>query len=83
MTESAVFYEKESEGLGSAFLDEIERAITKICDHKEIGRLYIGNIRQYTLTRFPYSILYLVENQEIIVVAIAHHRRKPGFWRNR
>ena len=83
MTESAVFYEKESQGLGSDFLDEIEDTIAILCEHSVIGQLYSGNLRRYVLARFPYSILYSVEDNEIVIFAIAHHRRKPGFWKNR
>jgi plasmid stabilization system protein ParE len=41
------------------------------------------NVRAKSLKRFPYSVLYSVENNEIVVLAIAHQSRKPGCWRDR
>ncbi len=61
ITESAVFYENESEGLGADFLDEIDRAILRICEIPEIGQIYSPNLRRFVLARFPYSILYSVK----------------------
>lgn len=42
-----------------------------------------SDARRKVLSRFPYSIFYVVENDTVIVVAIAHHTRRPGYWRPR
>lgn len=42
-----------------------------------------GEVRVRTIARFPYRIYYRARPDEIVVVAIGHHRRKPGFWRSR
>lgn len=83
MTESAVFYERESKGLGTDFLDEVDRAVSRICEHPEIGQTYSLNLRRFVLVRFPYSILYSIKDYEVIIFAVAHHKRKPGFWKDR
>ncbi len=83
MTESAVFYERESKGLGSDFLDEVDRVVAQIRDYPQIGQAYTPNFRRYVLARFPFSILYAVEENELLIIAVAHHKRKPGFWKNR
>lgn len=83
MTESAVFYERESKGLGSDFLDEVESAIARICEYPEIGQVYSSKLRRFVLARFPYSVLYSIEDNELVIFAVAHHKRKPGFWKDR
>jgi hypothetical protein len=41
------------------------------------------DVRPRVLQRFPYSIIYLVERNEIVIVAVAHHKRRPGYWLDR
>lgn len=49
----------------------------------ELGAPWRGTNRRMPLRRFPYSIVYLLLPEEIRVIAIAHQRRKPGYWRGR
>jgi len=83
MTESAIFYEEKSVGLGSDFLDEVQSAIERICENPKIAAKETDLIRRYALSRFPYSIFFLEEGGEILILAVAHHKRMPGFWKNR
>ncbi len=39
--------------------------------------------RKHNLRKFPYKVVYQLKNNEIIVIAFAHHKRKPGYWKNR
>lgn len=41
------------------------------------------DVRRRVLRRFPYSVIYLLERREIVIVAIAHHKRRPGYWLQR
>jgi plasmid stabilization system protein ParE len=42
-----------------------------------------SDIRRKILHKFPYSIFYIVENDAVVIVAIAHHKRRPGYWKPR
>ncbi|MEO7732047.1 MAG: type II toxin-antitoxin system RelE/ParE family toxin [Kofleriaceae bacterium] len=42
-----------------------------------------SEVRRKVLRRFPYSIFYLVEHDAVVIVAIAHHKRRPGYWKQR
>jgi plasmid stabilization system protein ParE len=83
ITEPAAFNEKESKGLGTDFLDEIENAISMICENPEVAQIYSSEMRGFVLARFPYSLIYVVEKENILIVAVAHHRREPRYWKNR
>lgn len=83
MTESAIFYEGKSVGLGSEFLNDVERSIQKICDNPLLGHKETERIRRLILVRFPYSIFYLEEDGEILILSVAHQKRRPGYWKNR
>ena len=83
MTEAALFYEEQFPGLGTDYLDDIQRCIDRIRSHPEIGQIIQGTIRRSQASRFPYSILYTIENDHILIIAVAHNRRKPFYWKER
>ena len=79
------WYENEWIGLGLEFLDEVDRSIHLISETPDIWRNYDGIpcARRLNVHRFPYYIAYRHLNSLIQIVAIAHHHRKPGYWKNR
>ncbi len=83
INEAADFYDLKAPGLGSAFLDEVERAIETISQHPEAAPLVRAGIRKKSILKFPYSLLYSVRPQEIRLLAVAHQKRRPFYWRSR
>ena len=72
-------------GLGSAFADEFEIALDLIISFPSAWPPLAarGTVRRCLLRRFPYGIVYAVLGDEILVLAIAHARRSPRYWRHR
>ena len=58
LNETAQYYDSESSGLGSAFLDEVERCTQAIVNFPEAGPLIMWTIRRRLVLRFPYAVLY-------------------------
>jgi len=83
MTDASVFYEAATSGLGAGFLDEIQRVVNILRDHPELGQPVGRGLRRALLHRFPFSIIYSVEIDALLIVAVAHQRRQPDYWRNR
>ena len=83
MTEAALFYEAARSGLGDTFLDDIQHAIESVRRHPELGESVAFGFRRVLVRRFPFSIIYAVEPEGIAVVAIAHQRRRPEYWKGR
>ncbi len=84
LTEGALFYEREAYAeVGHAFIAEVERSVRLLAEHPELGARWRGAIRRLPLRRFPYSVVYYLHDSEIRILAIAHQRRKPGFWQGR
>jgi toxin ParE1/3/4 len=83
INEAADFYDLASPGLGSEFLDEIEHTIRSISEFPEAGPLVQANVRKRTIAKFPYSLVYSVRPDEIRILAVAHHKRRPFYWRGR
>jgi len=83
MLEAARYYESQAAGLGEDYLSEIERAVAAIAKSPKTWPIIEGNLRRRLVRRFPFGILYCVEPEGIVIIAIAHLRRKPGYWQER
>ena len=76
---AAQYYEKAQPGLGRALIAQVRRAKDLIAEHPLGASTERADIRVRSISRFPYRIYYRVRPAEIIVVAIGHRRRRPGF----
>jgi toxin ParE1/3/4 len=81
--ETALFYEARQPGLGAAFTREIETAIDRILEAPDLFRFVEQDVRRCLAHTFPYGVLYTVERDVILIVAVAHGSRKPGYWDER
>jgi toxin ParE1/3/4 len=78
------YYEDQKIGLGLDFLVEVEQAIGKVRQNPNLGAACkITGLRRYVMQRFPFLIFYAEFEEYIWIVAIAHAKRKPGYWRRR
>ncbi|MGD0886533.1 MAG: type II toxin-antitoxin system RelE/ParE family toxin [Thermodesulfovibrionales bacterium] len=83
ITEAAQYYEYREPGLGSDLLGEVERAFDQILANPEACQRIGGKVRRKSLWRFPYNLLYAVSPERIRIVAFAHLKRRPFYWRKR
>ncbi len=83
IVETTAYYEGEVPGLGDRFIIEVERIVEVLCDQPNIGQSAGEELRRLLLARFPYSLIYSIESERIWVIAVAHHRRRPGYWQER
>ena len=85
LLEAAARYDEQAHGLGKQFIDEVEQAVRFVEEHPKLGLLVGGggSLRRWTLRRFPYYVLYRTEADTLYILAIAHQRRRPGFWKHR
>ena len=77
------FYESKAPGLGEEYIEEVEYALELLSSHPQLGVPHLEGTRRVLLGRFPFDLVYLIESDTIVVVAVAHHRRQPGYWRDR
>ncbi|HEU0078880.1 MAG TPA: type II toxin-antitoxin system RelE/ParE family toxin [Longimicrobiaceae bacterium] len=81
--EASAFYAGRSPGLEGEFTAELDRVLALLAENPEIGVPVSGGLRRLLLRRFPYYLLYRVEEDVILVLAVGHHSRRPGYWRDR
>ena len=83
LNEASYFYNAESPGLGTVFLDEAERTIDRILEHPDAGILVARSVRRRLIPRFPYGVLYRIKGNQVRILAIMHQKRRPFYWQNR
>jgi plasmid stabilization system protein ParE len=83
MLEASAYYEGQARGLGRDFLAEFQRTVNSIVENPRVGRVLRLSIRRRLMRRFPFGILYRVDPNEIVIIAVMHLRRRPGYWRER
>lgn len=82
------WYEERREHLGIEFFDAVDATIDRIVAMPQAGTLVPrvtldSRVRRRAVPRFPYHVVYLETSAEIRILAIAHDRRKPGYWTSR
>lgn len=66
-----------------AFIEELDYAMAQIGEFPDVGASHVSGTRRYVMRRFPFTIIYRERERAIEVVAVAHGRRKPGYWKVR
>ena len=77
------WYETQQKDLGVQFLNEFDSAVRRIIAYPESYILIEKDIRRCLIKRFPYGVLYGIDFDKIIVIAVAHLHRKPDYWIDR
>ena len=83
LAEAVEFYEQAEVGLGSAFTLEVERTVDRICSFPGAGAKFSASSRGKITANFPFWVIYRADGAEVTIIAVAHQRRKPGYWRRR
>jgi toxin ParE1/3/4 len=83
LNEAAAFYARARPGLGEAFLAEVQHTVDALTTAPLAGSAAADDVRRWIVRRFPYSVLYRVREDHIRVLAIAHQKRRPFYWRGR
>ena len=80
---AAAYYEARIPGLALEFIQEVERGIKAIKADPQRWRIRKHGARRYNLEQFPYYIAYVDMADHVWIVAVAHGRRRPGYWKAR
>lgn len=75
--------DRERPGFGVRLKNEARAAFIRAAMAPRQGSPYLFGTRRFILKRFPYSTVYVEMDEYGHVVAVAHHRRRPGYWRRR
>jgi plasmid stabilization system protein ParE len=81
--EAFVWFDERTEGRGVEFLDELDRVVRLVNAYPLASVEIEPEIRRCLFARFPYSLIDGIEDETIIVIAVAHARRSPRYWVDR
>ncbi len=87
-TAAGDWYESQRPGLGADLAGELERGFEMILENPQTWPAWTGTpaglgVRRFLLPRFPFALAYVVWADEIVVLAVAHTSRRPGYWLGR
>ena len=77
------WYRERSDLAARAFATDVAHAIRRIAESPHAWPETRAGERRFILFRFPYSILYRVRSDHLFITAVAHQKRRPGYWRLR
>ena len=81
--EAALFYDSKEPGLGTRFRDEVANVVQRIVSDPELWRERDGCYRRVNCPVFSYYLAYITRKDRIVIIAVAHSHRKPGYWKSR
>ena len=83
LIEAYDWYRDRSQSAAENFLAEVDAALAQVSESPEAWPSYERGTRHFILKRYPYSVIYRAGDDIITIVAVAHHKRRPGYWRRR
>lgn len=85
LRDAAEFYRQQAgNSLSQSLLAEFGQSVSILLQHPGLGSPWRGGgRRRYFMKRFPYSLVYTVSGEDVLILAVAHHSRRPGYWRGR
>ncbi len=83
LDDAVAWYNDQAAGLGLEFLDEFDRAIRRALTHPLSCLEIESGLRRCLLARFPYGVVYGLDSDTVVVVAVAHLHREPRYWSDR
>lgn len=88
LIEAEKWYERQRAGLGQEFRTAIDEGMERLLKAPLAASPHVNlplsiGARRIFVRRFPYSIVFIEHGEDLWVVAFAHHRRRPGYWRER
>lgn len=83
LAEAVAHYDAKSSLLADDLLMKYEDALAKVRDFPDRWERIENDVRHCVFQRFPYSLVYRPKQETIFLLAVAHHSRRPGYWKRR
>jgi len=83
LREIIAYYDNQRDGLGLEFKSELKQTLLRMKHFPMAWSPLSARVRRCRVNRFPYSVIYEVRNEVLIIAAIQHHSKAPYSWRDR
>lgn len=81
--QAALWYAERSRSASVGFWEELDKAFEAIAASPQAWPPHSHGTRRYVLRRYPFGVIYRLEPGRVVIVAIAHTSREPGYWSRR
>ena len=83
LEEAISYFDRQVMGLGARFQHEVENTVALIVDYPEIGAPLTKHLRKFRVRKFKHKIIYALDADEIVIIAVAPPKKRPNYWRRR
>ena len=83
LDDAVAWYNRQAEGLGRELLDELDRAVRRALAFPQSYPEIEPGVRRCRLGRFPYAVMYGLDGDTLVVIAVTHLHRRPRYWIDR
>lgn len=83
VAEAIAYFDAQRDGLGDRFEQDLIATVHAVTERPLSGKIVHGRVRKARFRTFRYNLIYIPDPDEVVIVAVAHHRRRPGYWRGR
>jgi plasmid stabilization system protein ParE len=83
IAEAVAYFDEQRPGLGDRFEQDLQDTVASVTERPLSGKRLTESVRQKRFRTFRYNLIYVIDGDEAIIVAVAHHRRRPGYWLGR
>ncbi|MCI5150824.1 MAG: type II toxin-antitoxin system RelE/ParE family toxin [Candidatus Electrothrix sp. MAN1_4] len=80
LSDAVAYYEEQQPGLGLRLKDEFDQHINWILSNSKVPRIHSGGYRRVNLKVFPYYLAYIIRDDTLWILAVAHGHRRPEYW---
>jgi toxin ParE1/3/4 len=80
LDEARDYYNQRQPGLGTEFQEAVKDSVRRLREWPESGAVELQDVRRAVLRRFPYKLLYAIQPDHVVVLAVSHQYRQPGYW---
>lgn len=77
------FYARVSDALATRFMAALDAAVARVEQFPQASPPHLHGTRACRLRKFPFALVYVEQPTRSLVIAVAHHKRRPGYWRRR
>jgi plasmid stabilization system protein ParE len=83
LSEAVFYYDAKTPGLGDRFLAEVKAATRSLERFPELAPVIDRGVRAKVLATFPYTLMFVVDQGDLFIVAVAHQNKRPAYWADR
>jgi plasmid stabilization system protein ParE len=80
LNDACAWFEQQQPGLGERFRNEVREAALRVARYPLLFPVELEDVRRYAMTRFPYTLRYVLRGDEIWFMTVSHQHRRPDYW---